>query len=170
MAPMYHVVGAIGALLLGGARNGIYLTVGVIVPLSALFVYATGRMLLPARWALLATGLYAFSDQFIRWGLHIIPTSLGLAFFLAAIYAVTRVLAEDAERWAVGLLLASSLAIVVTHQVSTVIALLMLSIATLVAVVMAVTSRGDSPSDGLRKALALSSVFAITLVTTVLSW
>jgi hypothetical protein len=170
MAPLYHVVGAVGALLLGGARNGIYLTIGVLVPLSALFVYTTGRMLMPTRWALLATGFYAFSDQFIRWGLHIIPTSLGLVFFLAAVYAVTRVLSEDAELWVVGLLLVSSLAIVVTHQVSTVIALLMLGVAALVSAVTAVTGSDTSPSDGLRKALALSGVFLVTLVTTLVSW
>jgi hypothetical protein len=170
MAPLYHVVGAIGALLLGGARNGIYLTIGVLVPLSALFVYATGRMLMPARWALLATGFYAFSDQFIRWGLHIIPTSLGLVFFLASLYAVTRVLSEDAERWSVGLLLVASLAIVVTHQVSTVIALLVLGVAAVVAAVTAVIGSDSSPSGGLRKALALGGVFLVTLVTTLASW
>ncbi|WP_324760563.1 hypothetical protein [Haloarcula montana] len=170
MAPLYHVTGAIGALLLGGVRNGIYLTIGVLVPLSALFVYATGRMLLSARWALLAAGFYTFSDQFIRWGLHIIPTSLGLVLFLAALYAVTRVLAADAELWAVGLLLVSSLAIVFTHQVSTVIALVVLGVTTLVSVVMAVIQRDSSTATGLRKAVALSGVFVTVLATTLLSW
>lgn len=190
MAPVYHVVAAVGSVLLGGARNGIYLTLGLLVPLSALFIYATGRMLLPARWALLATGFYAFSDQFIRWGLHVIPTSLGLVFFIAAVYAMTRLLSEDAEGWAVGLLFAVTVAVIFTHQVSTVITLVLVGTAALVAVVMALTD--DSVGSGAsirtaigsrdsirtaigsgaraRKALALSGVFVLALVTTITSW
>jgi len=170
MAPFYHVIGAVGTLVLGGPRHGVYLTLGLLVPLSALFVYASGRLVFPERWALLATAFFAFSDQFIRWGMHIIPTSLGLVFFLAALYAITRLFSADAERWVVGLLLVTSLAVVFTHQVSTVIVLTLLGIAAAVAVVTTLTGFGTASSSGARTAVALASVFVVTLTTTLVSW
>jgi hypothetical protein len=166
MAPFYHVIGAVGALVLGGARHGVYLTIGLLVPLSALFVYASGRLVFPERWALLATAFFAFSDQFIRWGMHVIPTSLGLVFFLAAVYAVTRLFSADAERWVIGLLFVATFAILFTHQVSSIIVLIFLGIAATVAVV----NLGLTPSSGARKALALASVFVVTLTATIVSW
>jgi hypothetical protein len=168
MAPLYHILGAVGTLVAGDVRNGIYLTVGLVVPLSLVFVYSTGRMLVPARWALLATAFYAFADQFIRWGMHVIPTSLGLAFFLAAVYGLTRVFHSDAERWAVTLVLVASLAVVFTHQVSTAITLVVLGVATLVAVVNAVVD--GTPVGSTRKAAAMVGVFTVTFGTTMVSW
>lgn len=170
MAPFYHVIGAIGTLFVGSVRDGLYLTLGLLVPLSAVFVYATGRLVLPARWALFATGLFAFSDQFIRWGTHVIPTSLGLVFFLAVVYALTRIIYADAERWAVGLLLVASLAIVFTHQASTAILLLVLGLVTVVTVATALAGAGKGPGGRLRKAFAFTGVFLVTLVTTIASW
>jgi len=80
MAPFYHTIGAIGTLIFGSARMGVYLSIGLLVPLSALLVYATATQLLGVRWALVATTLFAFAGQFIRWGIHLIPTSLGVVF------------------------------------------------------------------------------------------
>lgn len=168
MAPFYHVVGAVGALLFGSARAGTFLSVGVLVPVSALLVYGTGKLLLPARWALLATALYAFSDQFIRWGIHVIPTSLGLVFFLATLYGVTKVFFTDDLR-VIGLLLASSLAIVFTHQVSTAIALVLLGAAAFVSAGLAFT--GNHPDGGASgSTYALAGVFGVNLVVTIVSW
>lgn len=167
LAPFYHVIGAAGALVLGSVRTGLYLSLGLLVPLSAIFVYATGKILLPARWALLGTALYAFSDQFIRWGMHIIPTSLGLVFFLAAVYLVTRLYAADAERWAVALLLIASLAVVFTHQVATAVLLVFLGIAAFVSVVHRTTTTDPNAT---RKAAAVVYVFVATLVTTIVAW
>lgn len=169
-APFYHVIGAIGSLVIGSTRYGVYLTLGVIVPLSVLLVYATARLLIPARWALLATAFLAFGDQVIRWGIHIIPTSLGLVFFLAVVYALTRVYTHDGELWIVALLLVASLAIVFTHQVSTFITLVVLGVASVVALLTAGLDLSDTPSGGLRQAFAVGGVFAITLATTLLTW
>lgn len=170
MAPLYHVIGATGALVFGDVRTGIYLTMGLLVPLSAVFVYSTGKLLVPPRWALLATALYAFADQFIRWGIHIIPTSLGLVFFLAAVYLVARVFHAGAEPWAVLLALVSSLAVVFTHQVSTAVVLVFLAIAAFVATVYWLADADGRTSHTTRKAVALGGVFGVTLVTTIVSW
>jgi hypothetical protein len=178
MAPLYHVTAGIGALVFGSVRTGLYLSLGLLVALSALFVYATGAIMMPARWALLATALYAFSDQFIRWGMHLIPTSLGLALFLGAVYLITRVFAGNGEGWAVGLLLVSSLAIVFTHQVSTAIVLFVLAIATAVAAVARLAEPRSAVDEDRsarlaarsRTALSLAGVFVLTLATTIVSW
>ncbi|MFB6202358.1 MAG: hypothetical protein ABEI98_10160 [Halorhabdus sp.] len=169
MAPLYHAVSAVGTLVFGTSRAGIYLTLGVLLPLSLLFVYGTGRLLVSARWALLATALFAFAEQFIRWGMHLIPTSLGLVFFLVVVYAVTRLLAVGVDRWVLALLAVASLATVFTHQVSTAILLVFLGIATLSTAVTTVTAgRQHAPSR--RQTLALVGVFVSTLATTVASW
>jgi hypothetical protein len=60
MAPLYHSLGAIAALVFGDARAGVFLSMGVLVPLSALFIYVTARLFVDTRWALFATALYAF--------------------------------------------------------------------------------------------------------------
>ncbi|MGM0370925.1 MAG: hypothetical protein ACQEQJ_00275 [Halobacteriota archaeon] len=170
MAPIYHAIGAIGTLVFGGVREGIYLTLGLFVPLSAVFVYSTGKLLVPARWALLATALYAFADQFIRWGIHIIPTSLGLVFFLAVVYLVARVFYADAEPWAVLLALGASLAVVFTHQVATAITLVFLAVAAFAAVVLGLFARDGQVTHRMRKAVALFGIFAVTTTATLVSW
>jgi len=170
LAPLYHSFAAIGTLLFGSTRMAVYLTLGLLLPLSVLFVYGTGTLVLPARWALLAAALYAYAEQFIEWGMHIIPTSLGLVFFLGVFYLVTRVFLDDAEWWAVGLLAVLSLALVVTHQVSTAITLVFLGIAAVVAL-SADVSRGWPFSASLgRSTFALGGIFGVTTVTTVVLW
>ncbi|NHN43193.1 glycosyltransferase family 39 protein [Halorubellus sp. JP-L1] len=166
LAPLYHALGALGALVTGSARTGIYLTVGLVVPLSALFVYGIGALFVPARWALAATALYAFADQFVRWGIHLIPTSLGLAFFLGVLYCTLKVVYTDADRWASALLVAFSLAVVFTHQVSTAIMLIVLAVAVAVGVALDVLS-----SDGWRQStVGLAVAFAVSTVATLTSW
>lgn len=168
MAPFYHTIGAIAALVFGSARVGMYLSIGLLVPLSALLVYATGSLLLPARWALVATTLFVFADQVIRWGLHVIPTSLGLVFFLGALYSVTRLSLTD-EPWLIGVLLAVSLATVFTHQVSTAILLVFLGIA---ASSVVATRVFGAPADRVspRSLAGIVGTFIVTLVVTIVSW
>ncbi len=168
MAPLYHTIGAIGALFFGSARMGVYLTIGVLMPLSVLLVYATGRLLLPARWALTATALYAFADHFIDWGIHVIPTSLGLVFFLGALYCVTR-LFYTTEPWALGFLVVFSFAAVFTHQISTAIVLVLLGVASAAAVSTARFGRRRREGTTLRT-LGIVGTFVTTLAVTIVSW
>jgi len=53
MSPLYHLYGAIGAIIFNSPRAGMFLSVGTVLALSILLVYATARLLLPARWAVL---------------------------------------------------------------------------------------------------------------------
>ncbi len=168
MAPIYHTIGAIAALVFDSARTGVYLTVGLLMPLSVLFVYATAKLLVPVRWALLATALYAFADQFVLWGLHVIPTSLGLVFFLGALYCVTKLFYTD-DLWAIGLLFTFSLATVFTHQVSTAIVLVFLLIGS-VSVLLVRLSGEASDKAPLRSVIGLVSASVVTLLVTIVSW
>lgn len=168
MAPLYHVIGAAGALVFGSVRTGLYLSVGLLVPLSAVFIYGAGKLLVPARWALVATALYVFADQAIRWGLHVIPTSLGLVFFLGALYALTKLFFTD-DLWVIGLLVACSLAVVFTHQVSAAIVLVLLAVAAgSVLFSHAVESGGEGQSA--RSITGIVGTFLLTLVVTLASW
>ena len=119
LAPVHHLVTVVGSDLLGvSLRLSLYLVVGSTVVLSVLLVYGTARYFVDARWALFATGAFAMTDQAIRWGMHVIPTSLGLVFFLGVVFAVVRLLHAEtgAADWA--LLGGSIVAVTLTHQVS----------------------------------------------------
>jgi len=167
MAPIYHVFTALGTLVFGSSRLALYLTLGLVIPLAGLFIYEAGTLVMPVRWALFATALYAFADEFIRWGLYIIPTSLGLVFFLALVYALTEILITDAEWWAVALAAVFSLAVIFTHQVSTAIMLLTLGVAAGVALGQDLVSRAAGFT---RRATALAALFVLSVVVTTGSW
>ncbi|WP_416841675.1 hypothetical protein [Haloferax sp. DFSO52] len=126
-SPLFHLLTAASTNLLNlSLRNGLYLSLGVVMPLVPLFVYGTARLLVPLRWSLVAATLYAMGDQVIRWGLHLIPTSMGLLFFLACLYSLVRI-THASERWRdFGLLVLFSTAVILTHQVSSFIMLVLL--------------------------------------------
>jgi hypothetical protein len=118
-APVHHLVTVVGSDLLGvPLRLSLYLVVGSVVALSVLLVYGTARYFVDARWALVATGAFATTDQAIRWGMHVIPTSLGLVFFLAVVFGVTRLLHAQTGYADWALLTGSIVAVTLTHQVS----------------------------------------------------
>ncbi|WP_259517207.1 glycosyltransferase family 39 protein [Halanaeroarchaeum sp. HSR-CO] len=164
MAPIYHLVGAVGTTLFGDPRVAVFLAIGALIPLSMVFVYATAAVFVSARWAVLAATVYAFADQFIRWGIHVIPTSLALVFFLAVLYLLTLTLLGDREPWVLTLLVGFSLAVVFTHQVTTAILLVLLAVGVGVATLARMTET-DAPSP-----VPVAGVFVLTLGVTVLSW
>lgn len=128
-SPLYHLLVAVTADLTGLAnQNALYLSVGTVVALSAGLVYYAARQFTDPRWALFATALYAISGQVVRWGLHVIPTSLGLAFFAAFVAFLVRVL-QDYRTRDVGLLVGAIVAITLTHQLSAFVALVVLGVA-----------------------------------------
>lgn len=126
-SPLYHLLTTVSALLFGQSlRNGLYLSTGIVMALSPLFIYVTGSLFLPRRWAVLTTALYAFADHVVRWGLHIIPTSLGLFFFLGVIYFLVRILHTDITSRNLVMVVFFGLAVLFTHQISIFITLVLL--------------------------------------------
>ncbi|WP_254522943.1 hypothetical protein [Natrinema caseinilyticum] len=126
-SPFYHLMVATSAALYDiPVRGALYLSLGIVMTISVLLVYATTNLLVSTRWAVLATALYAMGSHVARWGMHIIPTSLGLVFFLAVMYALIRVMRIEYTTRDFSLLVLLSIAVIFTHQVSTFIMLVLL--------------------------------------------
>ncbi|WP_458210692.1 hypothetical protein [Haladaptatus sp. NG-SE-30] len=126
-APLYHLLVASSAMLYDvSIRNALYLSIGVAMPTVILFVYGATKLLAPARWAVFAALLYSIGDYVIEWGIHLIPTSHGLLFFIAILYALLRIMQLEYNARDFSLLVFLSIAIILTHQVSTFIMLVVL--------------------------------------------
>jgi hypothetical protein len=126
-APLFHLLVASSAMLYDvSLRNALYLSVGVVMPMTILFIYGATKLLVPVRWAVFAAMLYSIGDYFIEWGIHLIPTSHGLLFFVAIVYALLRIMRLEYNARDFGLLVFLSIAIILTHQVSTFIMLVVL--------------------------------------------
>ncbi|WP_423747298.1 hypothetical protein V5735_24100 (plasmid) [Haladaptatus sp. SPP-AMP-3] len=126
-APLYHLLVVSASMLYDvSLRNALYLSVGVVMPMSILLVYGAAKLMTPIRWAVFAAMLYSFSDYFFEWGIHLIPTSHGLLFFIAIIFGLLRIMQLDYDARDFGLLVFLSVAIILTHQVSTFIMLVVL--------------------------------------------
>lgn len=126
-SPFYHLLVVSTALLADvSLRVGLYLSLGVVMPLVGLVVFATGNLLVDQRWAALAALLYALGDYVIEWGIHLIPTSMGLILFLGVLYWLLRIMRTDHDVRDFGLLVVLTLAVILTHQVSSFIMLVLL--------------------------------------------
>jgi hypothetical protein len=126
-APLYHLLAVVSADAFGTTlRTAVYATLGLAMPLSALLVYYTTRLVLPVRWALFAVTAFSLSDHVVRWGIHIIPNSMGLVFFLAVVYGTVQLYAARESLAMYGFVLFYIIAVVLTHQVSTFITLVFL--------------------------------------------
>lgn len=126
-SPLYHLYLVSASYLYGlPLREALFLSLGLVMPFAVLLVYGTASMLVQPRWAALAALLYAVCDYAIQWSIHLIPTSLGLLFYLVVLYALVRVTRTAYSVRDYGLLLLASVAIILTHQVSSFIMLVTL--------------------------------------------
>ncbi|WP_226040728.1 hypothetical protein [Natrinema sp. DC36] len=174
-SPFYHLLVAASSLLYDvPVRAALYLSIGIVMPLAALLVYSTTNLLVPVRWAVLATALYAFSSHVARWGMHIIPTSLGLVFFLGMLYALIRVMRIEYTIRDFSLLLLMSVAVILTHQVSTFIMLVLLLAAFLAQVVFVIGPLGltrlDTSVFRTKKPVNLVGLVVFNLGLTIFVW
>ncbi len=174
-SPFYHLVLASAAIVYDlSLRNALYLSIGVVMPLSVLLVYSTANLLVTDRWAVLATMIYSVGNYVVEWGVHLIPTSLGLVFFLAVLYALVRLMwVENGLRDFV-LLILLTLAIILTHQVSTFIMLILLAAAFLSQVVIQIAPFETSPLDPnifrMRKPVNLVGIVVFDVGFTIFTW
>lgn len=147
-SPFYHLL-VVGSSLLydTSLRTALFLSVGIVMPLSVLLVYAGANLLVPSRWATLATALFAVSNHVSHWGMHLIPTSMGLVFFLALLYALIRVMRIEYTLRDFVLLLLCIVAVVLTHQVSTFIVIMLLLAAFIAQVIFEVGPLGLTRLD-----------------------
>lgn len=118
-SPLYHLLVVATSLLADvPLRLGLYLSLGLVMPLVGLFVFAASNLLVGERWAALAALLYTLSDYGITWGIHLIPTSMGLVLFMVVMYWLIRVMRTDYGAREFALLVAATVAVILTHQVS----------------------------------------------------
>jgi len=174
-SPFYHLLVAASSLLYDvPIRAALYLSVGLVMPISVLLVYATTNLLVSTRWAVLATALYAFGNHVARWGIHIIPTSLGLVFFLAMLYALIRVMRIEYTIRDFALLLLLSIAVILTHQVSTFIMLVLLLAAFIAQLVFVIgpfgLTRLDTSVFRTKKPVNLVGLVVFNLGLTIFVW
>ena len=126
-SPFYHLYLAAASYLYGlPLREALFLSLGLVMPFACLLVYGAASLLVGARWAALAAVLYAVGDYVLQWSIHLIPTSLGLLFYLVVLYALIRVTRTEYSLRDYALLLLASVAIILTHQVSSFIMLVTL--------------------------------------------
>ncbi len=147
-SPFYHLLVVASSLIYDvSLRTALYLSMGIVMPLSILLIYATANLLVSDRWATLATALFAFASHVTMWGLHLIPTSLGLVFFLGMLYALIRVMRVEYTIRDFSLLILFGIAIILTHQVSTFIMLVLLLAAFVAQIIFVIGPLGLSRLD-----------------------
>jgi hypothetical protein len=118
-SPLFHLLVAVASDMLDvSIRHALLLTVGVAMPLTTILVYGTADVLVETRWAVFAAAAYAMSGNVIEWGIHLIPTSLGLVFYIAILWALTRIMATAYRRRDFFLVAFFSVAVILTHQIS----------------------------------------------------
>ena len=118
-SPLFHLLVVSASMLFDvSLRTASHLTVGLAMGLSPILVYATTSLFTSARWAVFATALFTASGNVIEWGLSLFPTSLGLVFFVAILYCMTRILYTDYGATDFVLVVFFSVAVILTHQIS----------------------------------------------------
>ncbi|MFB6150497.1 MAG: hypothetical protein ABEJ40_01700 [Haloarculaceae archaeon] len=129
-SPLYHLLVVASSLLYDvSLRNALYLSLGVVMPLTALLVFTTANLLVNERWSALAALLFSLGDYVIEWGIHLIPTSMGLALFLGVLYWLVRLMRSEGTPLGYAMLTGFSVAVILTHQVSSFIMLVVLGAA-----------------------------------------
>ncbi|WP_336342960.1 hypothetical protein [Halalkalicoccus ordinarius] len=118
-SPLFHLL-TVATSLLGGIsiRYGLFLSVGVAVALSPLFVYAAARLFVSERWSLFALAVFAITAHTVEWSIHLIPTSLGLVFFLGVFYLLIRALDVEPGGREFFMIVVFSIGTILTHQIS----------------------------------------------------
>jgi len=149
-APLFHVLVVVAADALDvSLRAATYASLGLALPLATLLCYATAHLLFEQRWALLAAAIFAMSDHVIRWGIHIIPTSMGLVFFLGTLAGATRLVGGDTRLSSYLLIAGFGIATALTHQISAFILVVVLGIGAVVQLAAPILPGGDRDSGAL---------------------
>jgi len=172
-APLYHLLVVVSADAFGSTlRTGLYLTVGVVLPLATALLYYATRQFLDVRWALFAAATFAVADHVVRWGLHLIPTSMGLVFFIGVFYGISKIYTTDRELTMYAFVLALGVATVLTHQISTFLLLMFLGVgaASQVALQHLKPRLGPNHTYDPDKYINFIGLFVVVLPLTLLNW
>lgn len=176
-APIYHLFVVVAAeVFQTSLRTALYATFGLVVPLSVLLIYFLVRHFLAIRWALFATVTYGLLDHFVRWGIHIIPTSLGLVFFISVCYFLAKAHATRNSIPLYGFALLFSFATIFTHQISSFLLLLIIGSGVVAQLYFrlfdprTVTLNDGEMTAGSEQSVNFAAMFLVLLPVTVLNW
>lgn len=126
VAAMFHLLTVATSLLANvPIRAGLFLSVGFAMAFCVLFVYLTARLFVSERWSLFALAVFAISAHPMEWGIHLIPTGLGLVFFLGVFFLLSRALDVKPGGREFLLIVLFSIATILTHQISAFIMLIL---------------------------------------------
>ncbi|WP_336362291.1 hypothetical protein [Halalkalicoccus salilacus] len=118
-APLFHLLTVSTSLLSSvSVRSGLILSVGTAMAFSPLFVYVAARLFVSERWSLFALAVFAITAHTIEWSIHLIPTSLGLVFFLGVFYLLVRALNVEPGGREFLMIVVFSIGTILTHQIS----------------------------------------------------
>lgn len=118
-APLFHLLTVATSLLSSvSVRSGLILSVGTAMAFSPLFVYVAARLFVSERWSLFALAVFAITAHTIEWSIHLIPTSLGLVFFLGVFYLLVRALNVEPGGREFLMIVVFSIGTILTHQIS----------------------------------------------------
>lgn len=126
VAAMFHLL-TVATSLLGNVsvRSGLLLSVGFAMAFCVLFVYITARLFVSERWSLFALAVFSISAHPMEWSLQLIPTGLGLVFFLGVFFLLSRALDFKPGGREFLLIVIFSIATILTHQISAFIMLIL---------------------------------------------
>lgn len=118
-APLYHIQTAQGQLLFDvGTKDALTLTTMLsVVIVSVFIVFILTNRLWNRQIALLASLLYTGSEQAIKWGIDLIPTSLGIVFFSVALFSLVVYYLNNDKRMFI-IFICAIASLMYTHQVS----------------------------------------------------
>lgn len=118
-SPIYHIQAAQGELLFEvSTKDALALTTMMAITILPVFaVFLITNHLWSTQTGLLAAFLYVISDEAVHWSVHLIPTSLGVAFFALMLHTlVVYYLTQDTRYYFVFSMALTLLFF--THQVS----------------------------------------------------
>lgn len=129
-SPFYHLLLAASTMVMDVTfRNALHLSLGTIMVLSVLFVYYAAEYVTSTRMALAASLIFGLGSYPILWGIHLIPTSMAVAFFLCFLLIFTKRFTGTTSTREELLLLLLLVFIVLTHQLSSFVLLVILGAA-----------------------------------------
>lgn len=118
-APFYHIQAAQGQLLFDvGTKDALtFTTMLSVIIIPALVVFLVTKRFWSRKIALLASLLYTGSDEAINWGVRLIPSSLGIAFFSISLLSLLLYYVKGDKRIFV-VFVGAIAALMHTHQIS----------------------------------------------------
>jgi len=128
--PAFHLIVSEFSILTGiTAKDAMFLSVGIVESISVISVFLLTRRYLGARMGLLAAFLLTITSYHIRYGVVIIPMTIGIVFLPCFVYLISELRSEFAERKRTksALLMILFLAVLITHPLSSTVILVAIS-------------------------------------------